>query len=60
MKVQLAGKWTDAKGVVHEGDEIVDVDPALARSLVYNGQARPVSVPPKKRTASRAAKKIKE
>lgn len=43
MKVQLAYPWTDDKGKTHAPDSVVTVEDTVARRLIFEGTARPVS-----------------
>lgn len=43
MKIQLAYPWTDDKGKTHAPDSVVTVPGDVARRLIFEGTARPVS-----------------
>ena len=42
-KIELAYPWTDDKGKTHAPETTVTVSDALARRLIFEGFARPVS-----------------
>lgn len=62
-KVIIAHRVTSRSGEVHEGGDVVEVDGALARKLIYTGQARlapAIEEQPKtaKAKTTRRAKKV--
>lgn len=46
IKVELAYPWQDKSGKQHEPDEVVQLEAAVARSLIGSGRARLASSKP--------------
>lgn len=49
-RVTIANSWVDAEGKEYGPGDTADVDPGIARDLLYRGRARPYSEPAEEQT----------